>query len=350
MTLSRRDLLKASAAIASAIGLGAAGAYQASKALALESTQGGLPVVWLQGQACTGCSVSLLNSIKHGTIDRLLVSVLDVEYHPNVMAAAGDAASGAAEAARDRGGYVLVVEGAIPTALSGDYCTVWPGMTALAAVQEFAANAVFILAVGTCASFGGLSAGAPNVTGASGVLDLDISPAINSRIINLPGCPAHPDWVVGTVAYLLKYGKLPDLDIYKRPIDAVIPFYKTAVHDNSCPNRNWYDTYYNTSEVVELDEHDNTMPPNCLSCHTNGDDKVPLPRRLSTTAGGCLYPLGCRGRMTYADCGTRKWNAGSAAAAGVNWCIGAGAPCHGCTEPNFPDGMSPFFYLSGPGA
>jgi hydrogenase small subunit len=345
MTLSRRDLLKASAAIVSAIGLGASGAYQARKAFALDAAQGGLPVVWLQGQSCTGCSVSLLNSIKYGTIDGLLVSLLDVQYHPNVMAAAGEPASGAAENALARGGYVLVVEGAIPIGENGDYCMVWPGMTALAAVEEFAAKAVFILAVGTCASFGGLSGGKPNPTGATGVMDLGLGTEIDSRIVNLPGCPAHPDWVVGTVAYLLKNGRMPALDSNKRPIDVAIPFYRTSVHDNSCPNRNWYNTKYNTSKVLERGEHNRTMPPNCLSCHRNSDSDVPNPRKLAQT--GCLYPLGCRGRTTYADCGTRKWNAGSAAAAGVNWCIGAGAPCHGCTEPTFPDGMSPFFYLSG---
>jgi hydrogenase small subunit len=312
MSLSRRDLLKASAAIASAIGLGAAGFYQARKAFALDSAQGGLPVIWLQGQSCTGCSVSLLNSIKYGTIDSLLVNLLNVEYHPNVMAAAGDLASGAAEAARDRGGYALVVEGAVPTGEDGEYCTVWPGKTALDAVTELAANAICILAVGTCASFGGLSGGRPNPTGATGIMNLGLGTAVNNKIINLPGCPAHPDWVVGTVAYVLTNGRLPALDSNKRPIDAAIPFYKTTVHDNSCPNRSWYDTKYNTSKVREREEHNKTVPANCLSCHKNSDKDVPDPRKLAMA--GCLYPLGCRGRTTYSDCGTRKWNAGSAAA------------------------------------
>jgi hydrogenase small subunit len=70
------------------------------------------------------------------------------------------------------------------------------------------------------------------------------------------------------------------------------------------------------------------------------------PRRAYFDAGqfarhpgepGCLYELGCKGPVTYADCPLRLWNGG------VNWCIGAGAPCIGCVEPNFPDKLQPMF-------
>ena len=60
---------------------------------------------------------------------------------------------------------------------------------------------------------------------------------------------------------------------------------------------------------------------------------------------GCLRRLGCKGPRTRADCPTRKSNAPGPGQTGINWCIGAGSPCFGCTEPDFPDGMSPFFDL-----
>jgi hydrogenase small subunit len=293
MTLSRRDFLKASSAIASAFGLRLPEALGAS---APPGSNGGTPVVWLQAQSCSGCSVSLLNSIYYDTVDHLLTNTLDVKYHPTVMAAAGDNAVAAAQAAKGTTGYVLVVEGAIPTKANGEHCYLWPGMTALAGVQQYAPNAGFILGVGTCSCYGGVVGGKPNPTGVQ-----PLSAIVGStRVINIPGCPAHPDWIVGTIAYLIKNKKAPPLDTYRRPVD----YFKTTVHEQ-CP--------YHDDE---------------------GE-------------GRCLLPYGCKGKVTRADCPRRRWNSPAAGAFGVNWCIGEGypngTPCHGCAEPGFPDTMSPFY-------
>jgi hydrogenase small subunit len=261
-------------------------------------------VVWLQAQACTGCSVSLLNSIYYLTVDTLLTTTLDVKYHPNLMAAVGSTAIGAAQAAYAKGGYILVVEGAVPMGASGKFCTVWPKMTALNAVRTYAAKASAVIAVGTCASFGGIPKGAPHPTGATSV-----KAVVGTKpVINIPGCPVNPDWLVGTVAYLLQYGKAPALDSYRRPTQ----YFSRTVHSR-CP--------YN-------------------------DD---APRRtVLGQRNGCLRALGCTGPETRADCPNRKWNSPAASTNGVNWCIGAGSPCQGCTEPNFPDGKSPFYMKRAP--
>lgn len=296
MNVTRRDFLKASAALASALALKASGLMQLQKALA---ASGGPPVVWLQGQGCTGCSVSLLNTIHYMTIDDLLINTLDVKFHPTVMAAADGPAVDAAKNTRAAGGYVLVIEGAIPQGAGGDYCHIWPGMTMLDALHRFAPNAGAILAVGTCACYGGMSAGSPNPTGAAGVEDI----LGFGSAINIPGCPAHPDWIIGTVAELLA-GRMPELDGDGRPV----MFFGEHVHSN-CPNRGGS----NKAKVL-------------------GDS-------------GCLAPLGCNGQHTHADCPIRKWNASTAGGYGVNWCVGARNPCQGCTEPDFPDGMSPFYHL-----
>lgn len=300
MNVTRRDFLKASAAIAGALALKGSGLMQLQKTMAAGG--GKPPVIWLQGQGCTGCSVSLLNSTYYMTIDQLLINTLDVKFHPTVMAAAGGLAVSAAEAARNAGGYVLVIEGAVPSGEKGDYCHIWPGMTMLNALKTFAQGADVILAVGTCACYGGMSAGSPNPTGAMGV-DAALGRS-GTSVINIPGCPAHPDWIVGTVAALLA-DETPELDDEGRPKE----FFGNYVH-KMCPNRGL----------------------------GGGQAEV-----LSDS--GCLSSLGCNGQQTHADCPLRKWNAAGPGDQGVNWCVGARNPCQGCTEPDFPDGMSPFYHL-----
>ena len=180
MLISRRSFLKYCTSAAGALGLSASGLVRLQEVLAKE---GAPPVIWLQGQGCSGCSVSLLNTITHATIDDLLLNTIDLEYHSTVMAASGEQAVAAAEAAYASGGYVLVVEGAIPTAEGGHYCHVWPGMTVLDAVEKYSENAAYVLAVGTCAAYGGIPGGQPNPTGAVGVSDV----VGMEKLVNLPG-------------------------------------------------------------------------------------------------------------------------------------------------------------------
>lgn len=296
--INRRDFLKASSAVAAALGLHGAGFMGTDEAFAKEGTQS---VIWLQAQACSGDSVSLLNSIYYMTVDKLLMNTVDLNYHPTLMAGAGEQAIAAATAAKNAKGYVLVVEGAIPTGDSGRYCYLWPGTTALDGVKAYAANAAFVLAVGTCACYGGVTAGLPNPTAAKGVKDI----GTGKTIINLPGCPTHPDWIVGTIAYILKNGAAPALDSSGRPTD----YYARSVH-SQCP----YEEYFEDG-----------------------------PHAAKPGDAGCLRKIGCRGPETRADCPYRKWNSGAASTTGATWCITSHIPCHGCTESNFPDGKSPFF-------
>lgn len=295
MDLSRRDFLKATSAVAAALGLETSGLLT-REALAAE---GATPVIWLQGSGCTGCSVSFLNTIYYATIDSLLTKTIDLNYHPTVMAAAGDQAVKALTDTAATKGYVLVIEGAIPTADGGKACYAWSGKTMLDAVNQVAPNAGFILAVGSCAAFGGMAAGAPNPTAAKSV-----KAVTGLSVINIPGCPAHPDWVVGTIAYIQKYGKTPTLDSSGRPTD----YFTSTVH-SACPLRDAYDD--GRASVLGV--------------------------------GGCLRNLGCRGPETRSDCPTRKWNSEAANTPGVAFCTTSGAPCHGCTESTFPDSMSPFY-------
>ena len=115
---------------------------------------------------------------------------------------------------------------------------------------------------------------------------------------NIPGCPPHPDWIVGSLAYLLTQG-LPELDSDGRPV----LFYGENLHEN-CPHVDYYDN----------EEY----------CKSFTDKK------------GCRIKLGCKGPNVYCDSYKRKWNNE------MNWCID-NAVCIGCVEPGFPDEMSPFY-------
>ncbi len=303
MRFSRREFLKVAAAAA-------AGGSLAPDALAqlhdVLRGEGDPRVIWLQGAGCDGCAVSLLNSIHYAAVDEVLVNTIDLEFQSNLMAAAGDLAISAATAAAAVPGYILIVEGAIPTAADGKYCVLWPGMTMHQALLSFAPDAAFLVGLGSCAAFGGVSAGAPNPTGAMGMGEILGS---DPRLINLPGCPSHPDWLVWTITYLLNNGAAPPLDGNRRPME----FFAETIHENCFQRRKYCGVGVFASEL--------------------SDD-------------GCMEHLGCKGKRTRSDCPIRKWNSSGPGEYGVNWCIGAQNPCLGCVEPNFPDGMSPFYVES----
>lgn len=270
------------------------------------------PVIWLQCATCTGCSVSVLNSVSP-TIKNILIDEVvpgkhvNLRFHATIMAGAGDLAMEVAEETmkRQKNGYLLVVEGSIPTVQKGVHGAIGERnhqpVSMVERVLEFGKDALAIIALGTCATFGGIPAAAPNPTGCVGTKDLLQSKGIEKPVINISGCPPHPDWFVGTVASILLRGLPPpdELDDFGRPL----AFYGKLIHEN-CQRRAYFD------EGKFAKKH--------------GDP-------------GCLYELGCKGPITYADCPIRLWNTG------VNWCVGSGGGCHGCTQPEFPDFISPFY-------
>jgi hydrogenase small subunit len=283
MQISRRDFLRYVGASAVALGLSSSQLLKIERRLA---SAAGPPVIWLNGASCSGCSVSFMNAV-NPTVDQVLVNTVSLKYHSTLMAAAGDLAVTSAVSTAGAGGHVLVVEGAIPAGDQGRYCYVWDeagqAVTMIDALRAMADKAAYVLAVGTCAAFGGI----PAAFCGTDVQSLGVF--LGRGVINLPGCPPHPDWIIGTVASILS-GVVPTLDRYSRPTS----YYTQQVIHTRCPRRH----------AEEADHFGQS--------------------------GYCLEELGCRGPITHADCDLRLWNNGQ------NWCIGANGLCIGCTEPNFP--------------
>ena len=208
-----------------------------------------IPLVWLAASGCTGCSVSLLNTasptIKNVLVDQVIPGVhINLRFHQTIMAGSGEPVIQVLEAtaAEMKGNYVLAVDGAIPTAEKAQYCVMGErdgkSVTMEDRLEELARDALAILAVGTCAAFGGISAAVPNPSGAQPVSKVLDAKGISKPLINLPGCPPHPDWFVNTVAAILLNGlpKAEELDDNLRPL----AFYGKLIHEN-CSRRAYFD-------------------------------------------------------------------------------------------------------------
>ena len=257
------------------------------------------PLLWLQGQSCSGCSVSLLNSENPGPAE-VLTRYISLLFHSTLSAATGETAMDIIHKTISAGGYLLVVEGSIPEKMPKACLVGKEPVTEQ--VARAAKKAKAVVAAGTCAAFGGIPAAENNPTGAVGVPDFLEHRGITTPVISLPGCPVHPDWIVGTLAHVLKFG-IPPLDNMGRPK----AFFSKLVHEQ-CPRFRDYER-----EVF---------------AKSFSDD-------------GCLFKLGCMGTKTYADCTLRYWNGKT------NTCIHAGAPCIGCASEHFAKNSSFPFYRKG---
>ncbi len=293
--VSRRDFLKFCSVMAGTLALSAS--YTDVIAKALE--EGRKPIlVWLEYQDCAGCTESFLRA-RGPTVVDILLDILAVEYHETIMAAAGKQSEEALQAAIKDGGHLVVVEGAIPTKDDGVYCTIG-GRAAVDIVKEVSSNAAAVIAVGNCATFGGIPAAAPNPTGAKSVREV----ITGVPIINLPGCPQNVDNLVATVVHYLTFGGLPAMDGLARPLFA----YSKRIHDH-CERR----AHFDAGQFVE----------------EWGDE--------GHRQGWCLYKMGCKGPQTYHNCPDQRWNEN------MSWPVFSGHGCLGCSEPGFWDTMSPFY-------
>jgi hydrogenase small subunit len=390
-------------ASAAALGLSQMDLLKLEKALATPQTACSSPtpsVIYMVGQACSGCQTALLNrvvDVTGGYYDADLLDALygpahgngtpkaleepelkvvndaadlfvgdavgtlvpaitprilpwapfpngyvTLEWLPTVMASAGDIPLAHMANIVSTGGFVLVVDGAIPsyptagaTRTNNEKCClvfdnenaqgVGPIVPALPtgsitmadAMRWMAPQAAAVIAQGTCASWGGVPAARRNKTGAMSVPDFFAQEGISTPVIRVPGCPPHPDWTVYPVAYYLIHAALPALSGDARPLQ----IFKQS---------------------------------NCASC-----SKASLVFASALGEDGCLQYLGCKGPLVMADCSERLKNTFDNGTLGNNWCVGeadapgstgigdARHPCQGCTEADFPDWPDGFYVKRG---
>ena len=299
--VSRRAFLKFCSSLAALMALPPAMAPAIAAAIGGARRQS---VIWLSFQECTGCTESLTRS--HApTLEGLIFDLISLDYHHTLQAAAGEAAERDREQAmKDNAGkYLLVVDGSLPLG-NPSYSTI-AGRSNLDLLTESAKGAAALIAVGSCAAFGGVPGAAPNPTGA-----VPVGAVVHDKpIINIPGCPPMPLAITGTLAYFLTFGRIPALDKLGRPR----MFYGDTIHDR-CYRRPFYDQGKFAASF---------------------DDE-------GARQGWCLFKLGCKGPVTHNACASLKWNQGT------SFPIQSGHGCLGCSEPGFWDEGSFYRPLSAP--
>lgn len=300
--VSRRAFLKYCATLASLMAL----PPSAGQAFAAALGKAPRPsVIWLPFQECTGCTESITRS-HSPSIEGMIFDMISLDYQETLMAAAGHQAEAARHAAMERnhGKYVLIVDGSVPLGLDGAYSCIG-GRSNLEILREAAAGAAAIVALGSCAAYGGLPRAKPNPTGAVAVSDI----VRDKPIVNVPGCPPIPVVITGVLAHYLTFGSLPELDKLGRPR----AFYGETIHDR-CYRRPFYDQGKFAKTF---------------------DD-------AGARKGWCLFELGCKGPVTYNACASVKWNDGT------SWPVESGHGCLGCSEPDFWDAGGFYKALSMP--
>ena len=289
--VDRRTFLAYCTKTAAVLGLSAAAVPDIVHAL---TTNPRIPVIWLHGLECTCCSESLLRS-SQPIVQDVIMNMISLDYDDTLQAAAGFQAEKIREdiMAANPGKYLLAVEGNAPTKDGGVYCTVG-GRTFLDVLQETAAQAMAVVAWGTCATSGCVQAASPNPTGAQ-----PVSAVVTGKpVVNIPGCPPIAEVMTGVITYLTTYGSLPALDSLGRPT----AYYGRTVHDRCARREN-----FEEGRFVE-----------------KWDDR-------GARSGWCMFKMGCRGPVTRNSCSTTKFNGGT------SWPVDSGHPCIGCSERNFWD-------------
>ncbi len=251
-------------------------------------------LVWLELTGCSGNIISLLDG-SNPDFKYLISQMTNFIYNNSLSVSEGQSAMEQLFSVLGND-YILAVEGAVATKNNGLYNIIGrldgKPVTALNAVKKLGEKATCVIAIGACATHGGVSAARPNPAEC-----VSMQSVLNRKVIKLPGCPCHPDWFMGTLAHILLYGE-PELDSRDRPL----LFYSTLIHDR-CPRRSYF-------------------------------DKGIFAQKLGDKT--CMFKLGCRGPVTRVDCPIRQWNQY------VNWPIEDDTPCIGCAQFGFPDAMEPF--------
>lgn len=271
-------------------------------------------ILWLQSAGCGGCTMSLLNAESPGVFDLLENAGLRFLWHPALSQETGgevrrildDVETGRVPL------DILCIEGSILTGPKGTgrfQMLSGTGRSMLDWVQSLAPRATHVVAVGTCATYGGVTSAGGNPAGAIGVQYDGRNPGgalpecfrsgSGMPVINVAGCPTHPDWVTETLMLIAAGEMRADaLDALQRPL-----FYAENLVHHACPKNEFYEYKASAEKPGQM---------------------------------GCMMEhLGCVGTQAVGDCNIRGWNGGSS-------CTRAGYACINCTAPEFEEPSHPF--------
>lgn len=271
-------------------------------------------LLWLQSGGCGGCTMSLLCADQRDLLGLLADAGIRILWHPSLSEESGAEALDllSACAAGDTAVDLLCIEGSMLRGHDGSgrvHMLGGSGRPMIAWVRELAARARHTLAIGSCAAWGGITAGGSNPAGAcglqydgesvGGLLGADYRSTSGLPVINVAGCPTHPGWVVETLLALAlgQFGHA-DLDALARPRS-----YADQLVHHGCSRNEYYEFKASAEKASDL---------------------------------GCMMEnMGCKGTQAHADCNLRPWN-------GSGSCTSGGYACISCTEPGFEEPGHPF--------
>lgn len=266
-------------------------------------------VLWLQSGGCGGCSMSLLCADTTDFAGQLEQAGIRLLWHPSLSLAGGaELVTLLEDCLADRVALdALCIEGALlrgPNGTGRFHVLAGTGVPMIDWVRRLSAVARHVVAVGSCAAWGGITAAGANPTEAcglqydddrpGGLLGADFRSASGLPVVNVAGCPTHPGWVLDTLMALAAglFGA-EDLDPLARP-----RFYADQLVHHGCTRNEFYEFKASAEKPSDL---------------------------------GCMMEhMGCKGTQAHADCNTRLWN-------GDGSCTRGGYACISCTEPGFQD-------------
>ncbi len=285
-------------------------------------------VFWIAGMSCDGCTIAASGATNPSVEDLLLGRIPNlpkvVLHHPVLSPGAGTEFIAPFRRAVDGtlgAPYVVILEGSVPDdqafpsslgyfsgmgvgGFDPNHDTEQPNRVT-DWLWRLAPGAAAYIAMGTCASWGGIPAAAGNITGSMSLTDFlgkDYRSALGVPVVNIPGCSPVGDNFTETVAAVLMFlanlAPVPKFDELGRPAW----LFEETVHRH-CPKAGYYE------EGVFAEQE--------------GDNQ-------------CLVEIGCWGPVVQCNIVERG------AINNMGGCMVAGGACIGCTMPGFPDKFSPF--------
>jgi len=268
-----------------------------------------LNLLWLQSGGCGGCTMSLLNAEQPNVFDAFKNSHINILWHASLSAnPSNDFTQVVNDITSDKVQLdILCVEGAAvtgPDGTGGFHMVSGMDIPMMTLIEQLAQKSQYTLAIGSCTAYGGMTRSNKNQTDVKGLqyiaeqkgglLGSDYLSKSDMPVINIAGCPAHPEWILHTIqAIALDKFDANEIDTVQRP-----KFYTEHLAHHACPKNEYYEYKASAAKPGQA---------------------------------GCLMEnLGCKATQAAADCNIRLWN-------GHGSCPKAGYACINCTAPGFEE-------------